>query len=161
MEFHPHPIGIVHYGLGAIGSAIARLTTAQRGLQVVGAIDHDPAKVGGDIGEAIGLGHPIGAFISDDPGSVLRRTQPDVVIHATTSLFHEVYPRLRECIQARANVLSTCEELVYPRVRDPAAAAELDRLGLKHRLPYLAPESILASSWIYCRCFSPLHASLN
>ena len=36
-------IRIVHYGLGGIGSAIARLTTAQRGLEVVGGIDHDPA----------------------------------------------------------------------------------------------------------------------
>ena len=42
-------IRVVHYGLGAIGSSIARLTSAQRGLQVVGGIDRDPAKVGRDL----------------------------------------------------------------------------------------------------------------
>ncbi|HEX9370010.1 MAG TPA: dihydrodipicolinate reductase [Roseiflexaceae bacterium] len=123
------PIRVVHYGLGAIGSGIARLTTAQRGLQVVGGIDRDAAKVGRDLGEVIGLDHPIGAPVSGDAVDLLRQTYPDIVIHATTSLFHEVYPQIRECIAARANMISTCEELVYPYAKEPAASAELHRLA--------------------------------
>jgi len=41
-----HPIRVVHYGLGAIGSSVARLAAQQRGVSVVGGIDRDPAKVG-------------------------------------------------------------------------------------------------------------------
>jgi 2,4-diaminopentanoate dehydrogenase len=123
-------IRVVHYGLGAIGSSIAHLTSAQRGLQVVGGIDRDPAKVGRDLGEVIGLEHPLGAPISDDADLILEQTRPDVVILATTSLFHEVYPQIRACIRARANVISTCEELVYPYATSPAATAELNRLAL-------------------------------
>ena len=113
MEGYLHPIRVVHYGLGAIGSSIARLSAAQRGLQIVGGIDRDPAKIGCDLGEVIGL----------------DRTRPDVVILATASFFHEVYGQLLECVAARANVISTCEELVYPFVRDPAASAKLNRLA--------------------------------
>jgi 4-hydroxy-tetrahydrodipicolinate reductase len=123
------PIRVVHYGLGAIGSGIARLTTAQRGLQVVGGIDRDPAKAGRDLGEVIGLDHPIDAPVSADPNELLRQTHPDIVIHATTSLFHEVYPQILECVAVRANVISTCEELVYPYAHEPAASTELDRLA--------------------------------
>jgi 4-hydroxy-tetrahydrodipicolinate reductase len=123
-------IRVVHYGLGAIGSSIARLTSAQRGLQVVGGIDRDPAKVGRDLGELIGLEHPLGAPVSDDANLILKQTRPDVVILATTSLFHEVYPQIRTCIRARASVISTCEELVYPYAKSSAATAELNRLAL-------------------------------
>jgi hypothetical protein len=122
-------IRVVHYGLGAIGSRIARLTSAQRGLEVVGGIDRDPAKVGRDLGEVIGLDHPLGAPISDDAGLILKQTRPDMVILATTSLFHEVYPQILTCIRARANVISTCEELVYPYAKSSAATVEINRLA--------------------------------
>lgn len=125
------PIRVVHYGLGAIGTSIARLTAQQRGLQLVGGIDLDPAKVGRDLGEVIGLDHALGAPVSDDAGVLLERAKPDVVIHATTSLFHQVYPQIAECVRARANVISTCEELVYPYANDPAPTAELDRLAAR------------------------------
>jgi 4-hydroxy-tetrahydrodipicolinate reductase len=131
MELLSHPIRVVHYGLGATGSAIARLTTAQRGLEVVGGIERDPAKVGRDLGDVIGLGHPIGAPVSDDARALLARTHPDVVIHATASLFQTVYPQILECVQARANVISTCEELVYPYTRNAAAATQLHQRALR------------------------------
>jgi 2,4-diaminopentanoate dehydrogenase len=131
MEFHPHPIRVVHFGLGAIGSSIARLTTAQRGIQVVGAIERDPAKIGQDLGEVIGLDHPIGAPVAADPGTLLYQTRPDVVIHATASRFHEVYPQLLTCVQSGANVISTCEELIYPFAREPAASARLHRQAIQ------------------------------
>jgi len=131
MELLSHPIRVVHYGLGATGSAIARLSTAQRGLQVVGGIERDSAKIGRDLGDVIGLGHPIGAPVSDDARAILARTHPDVVIHATASFFHTVYPQILECVQARANVISTCEELVYPYTRNAAATTQMHQFALR------------------------------
>src|SRR4051812_39855983 len=131
MELLSHPIRVVHYGLGATGSAIARLTTAQPGLAVVGGIERDPAKIDRDLGDVIGLGRAIGAPVSDDARAILARTHPDVVIHATASFFHTVYPQILECVQARANVISTCEELVYPYARNAAAAARMHQLALR------------------------------
>src|SRR5215208_1472632 len=127
----PRPIRIVHYGLGAIGSAIARLTTAQRGLEVVGGIDRDPAKAGRDLGDVIGLDRQLGLAVSDNATELLLRTHPDVVIHATTSLFHQVYSQILDCVAARANVISSCEELVYPYAKQAAASDELHRLAVR------------------------------
>jgi 4-hydroxy-tetrahydrodipicolinate reductase len=115
--------------LGEIGRRIARLTASQRGLQVVGGIDRAPDIIGRDLGELIGLEQPLGAPVSDDASELLAQMTPDIVIHATTSLFHEVYSQIGECVRARANVISTCEELVYPFAHNAVPAAELDRLA--------------------------------
>jgi hypothetical protein len=131
MDSHFHPIRVVHYGLGAIGTSIARLTAQQRGLQVVGGIERDPAKVGRDLGEVIGLDHPLGAPVSADANALLARTRPDIVILATAPFFHETYGQVLECVTAHANVLSTCEELVYPFQKHSVAAVKLHRLALQ------------------------------
>lgn len=124
------PIRVVHYGLGAIGSAVAQLTCTQRGLQVVGGIDHNSQKVGRDLGDVIGLDHQLGIEVSGDALGTLRRMQPDLVIHATTSRFHEVYSQILSCVDTRTNVISTCEELVYPFAKEPAASAKLHRAAV-------------------------------
>ena len=130
-------IRVVHYGLGAIGSHIARLTAGQRGLELVGGIDRDPTKAGRDLGTVIGLDQPLGAPVSDDAQAILAQTHPDLVIHATSSFFHEVYTQICACIQAQADVISTCEELVYPYARDPVPAAEMDRLARQYDVTVL------------------------
>src|SRR3954463_8243067 len=126
----PRPIRVVHYGLGAIGSAIARLTAAPRGLEEVGGIDRDLAQAGRDLGDVIGFGQQLGIVVSNNATELLQQTYPDVVIHATTSLFHQVYSQILDCVAARANVISTCEELVYPYAKQTVAAHELHRLAV-------------------------------
>ena len=50
-------IRVIEYGLGPIGSDVARHVVERVGLELVGGVDIDPAKVGKDVGEVIGLGH--------------------------------------------------------------------------------------------------------
>ena len=47
-------IRVVCYGLGPIGIGIARLALARAGVEVVGAIDLDPQKIGRDLGALVG-----------------------------------------------------------------------------------------------------------
>jgi 4-hydroxy-tetrahydrodipicolinate reductase len=47
---------VILFGLGPIGAAIGRLTQEKPNMQIVGAIDVDPDKVGKDVGQVIGLG---------------------------------------------------------------------------------------------------------
>jgi 4-hydroxy-tetrahydrodipicolinate reductase len=123
------PIRIVHYGLGTIGRSIARLISQRSGMQLVGAIEVDPAMVGQDLGAVLGLERQLDAPVSNDPVELLRRTHPDLVIHATSSLLHDVKPQLTACLQARTNVISTCEELVYPYAQHHHVATQLDALA--------------------------------
>lgn len=123
------PIRVVQYGLGATGKAIARVVARTPGLLLVGGIDHDPALLGRDVGSVIELGRELGCQIAAEPNSVLNAAHPDIVIVATRPSLSEAYTQIAACLRARVNVLSTCEELIYPRARYPELSNNLNQLA--------------------------------
>jgi 4-hydroxy-tetrahydrodipicolinate reductase len=94
-------------------------------MEIVGAIDIDPQKVGRDLGELLGTSKA-GIQVSDDAEATLAASRPDVVLHATSSSLAQVAQQLMSIAAAGANVVSTCEELAYPWTAQPQLAAELD-----------------------------------
>lgn len=119
---------IVQYGLGAIGSDIARYVLSLPQYKLVGAVDIDPRKIGKDIGEVLGLGKKLGVVVSGN-ASVLREAKAELVLHSTTSQLKAIRPQLIESIESGCSVISTCEELIYPYGRNPQIAEEIDRLA--------------------------------
>ena len=65
---------IIQYGLGPIGSAVARHVVERAGLELIGAVDIDPTKIGRDAGEVIGLDNPLGFGVANNLAGVLART---------------------------------------------------------------------------------------
>jgi len=119
-------IRAIQYGVGPIGASIARLMREKQAIEICGAIDTDPAKVGRDLGEVVGAGDaPWGVKISADAGDVLEQAV-DVVIHSTSSSLPKVMDQLLACLKAESCVVSTCEELAYPLRTYPDLAAKLD-----------------------------------
>jgi hypothetical protein len=117
-------IRTIHYGLGSIGSGMARLAAQRANLEIVGGIDVDEQKVGKDMGEVIGLDEPLGLTVSSDPVDLFSRTRAHVVLHSTGSYVEQVRPQLVEIIEAGLNVVSTCEELAYPQAQYPGFAQD-------------------------------------
>src|SRR5688572_11328506 len=107
-------IHVLHYGLGPIGAAIARQVATRPGFRIVGAVDVDPAKVGRDIGDVVGLNRRLGLRVHDDAAKALKAAKPHVVVHCTTSSIRKAMPDLEVILRARAAVVSTTEELAYP-----------------------------------------------
>lgn len=128
---------VAMYGLGEIGIKIARLVQQQPHLELVGAIEHDPAKVGRDLGDVLGLDQPLNAPVLADAPTLLRRTQPHVVVIATTSLVHEVFPQICDCLEAGVHVVSTCEQLIYPYALHPEVSRHLDQAARKEHVAIL------------------------
>src|ERR1700704_905104 len=119
-------IRAIQYGVGPIGASIARLMREKFAIEIIGAIDTDPAKVGHDLGEVVGATDgPWGVKISDDASQVLGQAA-DVVIHSTSSSLPKVMDQLLACLEAESCVVSTCEELSYPYRTYPDLAAKLD-----------------------------------
>jgi 4-hydroxy-tetrahydrodipicolinate reductase len=119
-------IRVVQYGVGPIGASIARLMKQKQALEIVGAIDKDPAKVGKDLGEVTGDGSKWGVAISGDAAAVLGEGA-DVVVHSTSSNLSAVSSQLLACLEAGCSVVSTCEELSFPFRKYPELSATLDR----------------------------------
>jgi len=130
-------IRTIHYGLGSIGSGMARLAAQRANLEIVGGIDVDEQKVGRDMGEVIGLDEPLGLMVSSNPAAILSHPEADVVLHSTGSYVEQVRPQLVEIIEASLNVVSTCEELAYPQAQYPALAEEMDALAKEHGVTVL------------------------
>jgi len=120
---------VIQYGLGPIGSAIARHVTERAELELVGGVDIDPAKVNQDLGDAIGLGRPLGSHVAGTLAHVLARTEADVVIHATSSYFDLFKAQIVGILEAGLDVVSTAEELSFPWLAHPQEAAEIDAVA--------------------------------
>lgn len=119
-------IRVVQYGIGPIGAGIVRLMREKQALEIIGAIDKDPAKAGRDLGDVVGAEDaPWGVVVSNESGKVLGQGA-DLVVHATSSYLTDVMDQLIECIEAEACVVSTCEELAYPFRKHPELSAKLD-----------------------------------
>lgn len=125
-------VKVVSYGIGVLGMRIAKAALERKNLEIVGAIDVDPDKVGKDLGELLEIGKNIGIMVTNDPKQLFTEIQPDVVIHTTSSYLKDVYPQLEECIKAKLNVVSTSEELSWPWDNEPDLARQLDELAKQH-----------------------------
>src|SRR5574337_935902 len=115
----PRAIRVIQYGLGPIGTAVARHIAERAGLELVGGVDIAPAKTGKDLGEVIGLGRPLGLPVAAKLKDVLSRTEADVVMHNTSSYFDLFKDQILEILNAGLDIVSTAEELSFPWLAHP------------------------------------------
>ena len=120
-------IRAIQYGIGPIGASILKLMREKEAIEIIGAIDNDPAKIGKDLGEVIGASDaPWGVKVSGDARGVLEQSA-DVVMHTTSSSLPKVVDQLLACMDVGSCVVSTCEELSYPYRTHPDIATQLDK----------------------------------
>jgi len=120
---------VVLYGLGPIGILTGKLALTKESIEIIGAVDIDPNKVGQDLGTLLGLPEPLGIIVTDEATSLLLNEQPDVVLHMTSSYIDQFADQIEALVQAQVNVVSSSEELFYPYLRGELAADEIDQLA--------------------------------
>jgi 4-hydroxy-tetrahydrodipicolinate reductase len=125
------------YGLGPIGAAVARQVASRRGFKIAGGIDIDPAKVGRDVGEVVGLERKVGVRVTDDAAGVLKRDRPDIVVLCTSSSLRRVMPQIETVLKAKVPIVSTTEELSYPVGRNRALARAIDEMARRAKVAVL------------------------
>ena len=120
-------IRAIQYGIGPIGASILKLMREKEAIEIIGAIDNDPSKIGKDLGEVIGATDaPWGIKVSGDARGVLEQSA-DIVMHTTSSSLPKVMEQLLACMDVGSCVVSTCEELSYPFRTHPELATQLDK----------------------------------
>jgi hypothetical protein len=121
---------LVLYGLGAIGIGTGKLVLKRSNLELLGAVDVDESKAGRDLYELMELKGSSGIVVKKTLKEVIsEKGMPDIVLHTTGSYLKQIYPQLVGIISAGINVISSAEELLYPHLRNPKLADELDALA--------------------------------
>lgn len=122
-------VRVVQYGTGKMSVYTMRYVY-EKGGEIVGAIDVNPAVIGKDIGEIIGDGNK-GVKVTDakDAEAMLKEVKPDIVIVTTMSLLNDIKDAFMLCAKLGINAISTCEEAFYPFNSNPTVTEEIDKLA--------------------------------
>ena len=122
---------ILHVGLGPLGKLIVS-DLAKRGIgTVVAAVDVNPGIAGRSL-DAVVPGCGFSARVAGTIGEAAAGQSFDVAVLTTSSDLSKCMGSLRELAALGLPIVSTCEELLYPWLRHPVLAEELDALCKRH-----------------------------
>ena len=125
-------VKVVQFGTGKMAKYTMRYVY-EKGGEVVGAIDVNPAVIGKDIGEILGTENKgVKVVSAEDARKVLEETRPDIVIVTTMSLIKDLENPLMLCAELGLNAITTCEEAFYPENSNPTLTKKIDELAKKN-----------------------------
>jgi len=127
----------VQFGCGPVGCLVVRYTSTRPDIKIVGAIDIDQRLIGQELGHVAGLNKKLGVTVSGDADRTLSKTKPDVVFLTTSSSLKTVSPQIEKCVKAKANVISTCEELAYPHRSQRKLSSNIDKHARANKVTVL------------------------
>lgn len=122
---------LVHVGLGPLGARIqSDLVVGGRGC-LVAAVDRDPELAGRRAAELVPGVDPA-LRVVESLEAIEDWESIDAAIVTTSSDLSACAPTLRALLERGVSTVSTCEELVWPWLRHPELATELDALALEN-----------------------------
>jgi len=130
-------IKIAQFGLGLIGIEAMKLAATKPWAQVVGGVDIDPAKAGRPLSD-FAVGSKLGdAVVYSSFEQMMGEVQPDVVLHTAGSKIEDTFDQIEPMIRGGVSVVSSCEELLFPRLRAPERSDVIDELAKAYEVGIL------------------------
>ena len=130
-------IRVVILGIGSVGSGIVQTLQNRKGIEIVGAIDIAPEKLGKDVGILTG-GSEIGVIVRDDLEAFCADTKADVIINtASPANIQDTYKQLLPAIQHGMNAIVASAETCNLEFTDKEIAEEIDKLCKDNGVSYI------------------------
>lgn len=130
-------VKVIIWGLGAMGGGMARMLMKKQGVDIVGAIDIGE-KVGKPIFDVIGQSFPgkeniIVGTVED----YIKEKAADVVLLCTDSFTKKAYDKIKLIVENKMNVITSAEEMAYPKAQNPELAEKMDQLAKENGVTIL------------------------
>ena len=120
---------VVQYGCGKMSKYTMRYVY-EKGGEIVGALDINPAVIGKDIGTIMEC-EDKGVVVNDvaNARELLAALKPDACIVTTMSLLGDLEEALTICAELGINAITTCEEAFFSWNSNPTLTKKLDELA--------------------------------
>ncbi len=123
-------ITVVIWGYGAMGKGIAEMLLKKKGVEITGVCDTHPKLVGKSFLAPLDYeGEHPDVMVEADIEALLDRTEASVVMIATDSFTKKSYDKIETVLKRGINVISTAEEMAYPKANEPKLAEKMDALA--------------------------------
>ena len=132
-------VRVILWGLGLMGQGMGRMINNKHGFTITGAIDLDPRKAGKKLYEILGVEktEDNDVVITKDASEVIKEGAADIVMIATASFTKVVFPQIKMAAEKGINVITTAEEMSYPKALDPDLTAQMDAIAKEHNVSIL------------------------
>ena len=107
-------------GFGPLGENLAKQLGTDSRFELISIVDNDPSKLGKEIGTI---------KITNNLQEVIDNYKLDLVFITTSSLLERIKADLIKISSKEINIISSCEELIYPWISHPELSQELDKIA--------------------------------
>ncbi len=132
-------IKVIIWGFGAMGSGMAEMLLKKQGVEIVGVCDRNEARIGKDMYEVLEMDRkdrkPV--IITSDINDLAKENFADVALLATDSFTKGAFDKIKLMLENKMNVISTAEEMAYPKAQEPELAKELNRIAKENEVTVL------------------------
>ncbi|SHH61788.1 2,4-diaminopentanoate dehydrogenase [Sporanaerobacter acetigenes] len=132
-------VKVMLWGFGAMGSGMANMLLKKKGVEIVGVCDMHPEKVNKSMYEVLGIerGNRKDVIIGDRPEEIIKEGATNIVLLATDSFVKGAFEKIKFCLERKINVITTAEQMAYPKAQEKELACELDRIARENGVTVL------------------------
>ena len=124
-------VRVAIWGFGAMGSGMAKMLATKKGVEIVAVCDMHPDRIEKDIYDVLGIerGDRKPVIINPNVEEIIKEGAADICLVATDSYTAKAFPKLKYVMEQKINVISTAEEMAYPKAQEPELTVELDKIA--------------------------------
>lgn len=130
-------VKVIIWGLGAMGKGMAEMLLKKKGVEIVGVVGRG-AKIGKSMYAFLDVergGRPDVIFGTAE--DVIKEKAADVVLLCTDSFTRNAFDKIKFVCERKINVISSAEEMAYPKAQEPELAARIDEIAKENGVTVL------------------------
>lgn len=130
-------VKVIVWGLGAMGKGIAEMLLKKEGVEIAGAVVRGD-KIGKSIYDFLDIERGDREdLLTASYDDAIYQGSADLVIIATDSFTRDSFDKIKYCLERKMNVISTAEEMAYPKAQEGELADKIDKLARENGVTVL------------------------